>query len=306
MFENRMILNRKQKKTAFTLIEILTVIAILALLLSILTPALLKAKRQAMTILSSVNQREVARSVSCYAADQDSKFPESVATLGAGTRWSWREPTVLTGFQKRSPVIYRSVSQYMGGYIEKASTMFCPSAPSKYKFAQQAWEAGDAWDNPEPDTSVEDPLFGNYCLYWNYIGYLEEKNRPFFGPRSTTRRKTESSLLISDYFGYGHWRNELTYGSRNAYGSCEKLTEGDITSGTSVACDFWSLFNPEDQIPVTSLNLTLQAGYIDGHVKKFSPADTMAMKVSMTPDGQIPYPDNLGPAGTIYIPRDSW
>jgi prepilin-type N-terminal cleavage/methylation domain-containing protein len=299
-------LNRRQRKiTAFTLIELLVVIAVLALLLGILTPAILKAKRQAMAVLSSANQRGVIAGVSCYAADQDGKFPESVATLGTGTRWSWREPMVLTGFQKRSPTIYRSVSQYMGGYIEKASTVFCPSAPSKYKFAQQAWDAGDAWDNPQPDTSINDPLFGNYCLYWNYIGYLEDSNRPFRGPHSTTRREMESSLLISDYFGYGHWRNELVYGSRSAYGSCEKIADGKITDGTSVACDFWSLFNPENQIPIDSLCLTFHAGYTDGHVEKFTPSDTIPMKISMTPDGGTPYPDDIGPAGTIYIPRDN-
>ena len=296
--------SRSKKSAAFTLIELLTVIAVLALLLSILTPSLFKAKRQALDLLSSINQKEVVQSVSCYAVNHGGRFPESIATLGTGTRWSWREPMVLTGFEKRSPTIYRSVSQYLGGYIEDARTVYCPSAPSKYKYAQQAWDAGDSWDNPEPDTSTEDPLFGNYCLYWNYIGYLEEKNRPFYGPRSTTQKNTESSLLISDYFGYGHWRNELTYGSRDAYGSCHKIENGAITDGTSVACDFWSLFDPDKQISVDLLGLTFRAGHIDGHVEKFTPAETMTMKISMTPDGLIPYPDDIGPAGTIYIPHD--
>ena len=288
------------------MIELLTVILILTVLTAILIPSLRKAKRSALALLSSCNQREVAGGVFCYAADQDGIFPESVATLGTGNRWSWREPTVLTGFQKRSPGMYRSVSQYLGNYIEKASTAFCPGAPSDYEFAQQAWDAGDAWDNPSPDTDLEDPLFGNYCLYWNYIGYLEEKNRPFLGPRSTARRKTESTLLISDYFGYGHWRNELTYGSRNAYGSCEKMARSEVTSGTSVACDFWSLFAPEDSAAADALPGTLHAGFIDGHVEDFSPEEILTLKVSMNPDGTVPYPDTLGPAGTFYIPRDSW
>lgn len=298
--------SRPKKSAGFTLIELLTVIAVLALLLGILVPALSSAKRQAVDLLSSINQKEAARSVACYAVDHNNRFPESVATLGTGTRWSWREPMVLTGFEKRSPAVYRSVSQYLGGYIDKASTMFCPSAPSKYKYAQQAWEAADSWDNPQPDTSVEDPLFGNYCFYWNYIGYLEEKNRPFVGPRCTTQKNTESTLLISDYFGYGHWRNELTYGSRQAYGSCHKIENGAITDGTSVACDFWSLFDSDRQIPMDSLGLVLRAGYVDGHVQKFTPADVTPMKISMTPDGLVPYPDDIGPAGTIYIPRNGW
>jgi len=300
-------LRQKLKKSnAFTLIEFLTVLFITALLLSILVPAFQKAKRSAISLLSSQNQREVVTGALCYSTDQDSRFPESVATLGTESRWSWREPTVLTGFQKRSPAFHRSVSEYLRNYIETASTLFCPSAPSRYEFADQVWVTGDAWDNPSPDTGIEDPLFGNYCLYWNYVGYLAEKNKPFIGPRSTTQGKFESKLMISDYFGYGHWRNELTYGSRNAYGSCEKMSRAGITAGTSVACDFWSLFNPNSDILPQSLDLSLRAGYVDGHVEKFAPTDTLILKVSMTPDGQIPYPDNVGPAGTVYIPQNSW
>ncbi len=299
-------MRRKSKQSrAFTLIELLTVLAILALLMSILAPSILKARRAALSLLSSKNQREIVTGNLCYSTDQDGHFPESVATLGTAARYSWREPTVLTGFQKRSPAYYRSVSGYLHPYIETASTMFCPSAPSRYEWAEQAWEAADTWDHPAPDRAGEDPLFGNYCFYWNYIGYLEEKQMPFVGPHSTTQRLFESKLMTSDYFGYNHWRNELTYGSRKAYGSCEKMSQADITAGTSVACDFWSLFNSTGDITPHSLDIRLQAGYIDGHVDKFTPADTMILKVAMTPDGTIPYPDTVGPAGTLYIPRNS-
>lgn len=295
----------KTKSDAFTLIELLVVLFILALLLSVLVPALQKAKRSARGVLSRFNQRQTVNGVSCYATDQDERFPESVATLGTGDRWSWREPTVLTGFQKRSPALHRSVSQYLGDYIETASTLFCPAAPTAYAYAEAAWAAGDDWDNPDPGTGPEDPLFGNYCLYWNYIGYLEGGQRPFVGPASPAGGRFSSKLLISDYFGYGHWRNELTYGSRNAFGSCQRMAGADITIGTSVACDFWSLYDPVNPVPVESLDLTLSAGYVDGHVEPFTPRDVRVLKVAMSPDGLIPYPDDIGPAGTIFIPREN-
>lgn len=274
--------------------------------MGILAPALARAKRSARGLVSSWNQRQVLTSVFCYGADQNDRFPESVATLGTGLRWSWREPTVLIGFQKRSPLYHRSTAEYLGDYIDKAQTVFCPSAPSKYAFAQEAWEAGDAWDHPSPDTAAEDPLFGNYCLYWNYVGCIEGRTTPFVGPRSSTPKSGESKLLISDYFGYDHWRNELTYGSRKAYGSCQPFRGAQITAGTSVASDFWSVFDPDDQLNASQFEPTLRAGYIDGHVERFSPADTAVLKVSMTADGKTPYPDGVGPAGTFYIPRDSW
>jgi len=297
---------RQTKSKAFTLIELLVVVFVLALLISILVPAVRKAKRSAMSIISRVNQRQTVTGTLCYGSDENGRFPESVATLGTGTRWSWREPTVLTGFQKRSPTIYRSVSQYLRPYLESAPTLFCPSSPTKYDYMNEAWLAGDAWDNPDPGTALEDPLFGNYCLYWNYIGYFEDKGIPFIGPRTSSGRNGESKLLISDYFGYGHWRNELTYGSRQAWGSCEKLPSSGITVGTSVACDFWSRYSSDQQIPLEALDTKLNAGYVDGHVESYSPADTVIMKISMKPDGTVPYPDDISPGGIFYLPRNSW
>lgn len=291
---------------AFTLVELLTALAILALLLGVFAPAVREARRSALAVVSSLNQRNTVTAVSCYAADQDYRFPESVATLGTGLRWSWREPTVVTGFEKRSPLHHRSAAEYLNRYIENASTLFCPSAPTRYEFAQQAWDAGDTWDHPGPDTAAEDPLFGNFCFYWSYVGYLVEPQKPFIGPRSTTGKRGESTLLISDYFGYDHWRNELTYGTRSAYGSCSPMESAGVTEGTSVACDFWSLLNADGNISRQSIRLRLRAGYVDGHVEVFAPADTMSLKVSMTPDGRTPYPDGIGPAGTFFIPRNSW
>lgn len=254
-------------------------------------------------MLSTNNQRLIVIGVLCYSSDNDGRFPDSVAKLGPVTNWSWQEPTVLAGFKKQTPTTHRSVSEYLRNYIESSSTMFCPSSPSKYPFAKEAWEAGDRWDNPRTDTAAEDPLFGTYCLYWNYIGYLEETGRPFVGPRSISRRRRESKLLISDYFGYGHWRNELAYGTREAYGSCEKFSRASVTPGTSVSCDFWSQRRSAEVLSPNSIVISLRAGYTDGHVKTYTPADVTSVKTSIKPDGSLPYPDHVSPGGTFYIPR---
>ena len=212
---------------------------------------------------------------------------------------------MLVGYQKQTPSSYRSVAAYLNGYIDSFSSMFCPSSPTKYPFAQQAWEAADAWNNPSPNTAVEDPLFGNYCLYWNYTGYLAEFNRPFIGPKSAQDSR-QSKLLISDYLGYGHWRNELAYGTREAFGSCDKFAPGSVTPGTPVSCDFWSRQNADGQVTLESIDITIRAGYIDGHVESLTPSEMTLMKISLRQDGSIPYPDVASPGGLFYIPRNSW
>lgn len=297
-------MNQKPKNAAFTLIELLTVLMVLSALTMILVPALSKAKKVARAVISAANQRQITQANSAYAGENEEWFPESVATLGTSARWSWREPMVLTGFQKRSPYHRRSVGDYLRDYIPAAKTLHCASAPHSYKYLEDAWLAGDAWDNPSPDTGHEDPVFGTYCLYWNYRGYLVDKKGPFIGPQRTTGQRGHSNLLISDYFGFGHWRNELTYGTRSAFGSCEKFKGASITSGTSVSTDFWSRLVTEDPPERESVEIVLNAGYVDGHVEKYSAHETRIMKVAITPDGSVPYPDNVGPAGDIYLPTE--
>lgn len=296
-------LKRKKLNNAFTLIELLVVISVCALLLSILVPTLSKVKRAARSLISANNQKQITNSVLCYSSDSNGRFPDSVAKVGKATRWNWRQPQTLAGYKRTTPATYRSVSEFLRPYLESSSTMFCPSSPSKYPFTQEAWQAGDSWDNPDTTVAAEDPLYGTYCLYWNYVGYLVETGKPFVGPRSIGQKRTESKLLVSDYFGYGHWRNELVYSTRNAYGSCEQFTGASITPGTDVSCDFWSRDNTATDISIDSIDVKFNAGYTDGHVEKFTSADVTPMKISIKPDGTKPYPDNISPGGTYYIPK---
>lgn len=285
---------KAKRRQGFTLVELLVVLAVISLLIGILLPALGKVRRQVRTLLGMNNQRDIAAGVTCFAMDNDERYPESVATIGFGNHWGWQEPMMMTACQERSPEIHRSMSEYLRSYIADASVMFCPSAPGKYKYLQQAWDAGDDWDNPETDT-VKDPVSGTYCFYWNYTGFLGERGGVFQGPQNLSGGRGQSKLLVSCYFGYDHWRSPGTYGS------CEKFKGASVTPGTWVSSAYWSRpnFNPDDVMPEIKLN----AGYTDGHVDSFTTSEAVATKVSITSDGSIPYPDGVGP-GTFYLPRD--
>ena len=65
-----------KKRRGFTLIELLVVIAIIALLMSILMPALSKAKKQAMGAMCQSNQHQFGLLWKFYCDDHRGFFPE--------------------------------------------------------------------------------------------------------------------------------------------------------------------------------------------------------------------------------------
>ena len=286
-----------RKRQGFTLVELLVVISIVSLLMGILLPVLAKVRRQARTVLCIVNQRHIVNAVSLYAADNDGSYPESVATITFGDSWHWQEPTMMTACKSRPSQTYRAMSEYLRSYIKEASTLFCPNAPRKYEYLQDAWEAGDDWDNPET-SFPSDPVLGTYCFYWNYVAFLDDREAPFRGPRNSLGEPGQSKLLVSDYFGYDHHR------SPEAYGSCERFGGATVTFGTEVSSSYWSLLNSDGNITLDMINIKLHAGFTDGHVESFSSSEVVPMKVSITPDGSVPYPSGvgLGP-GDFYLPE---
>lgn len=62
------------KKKGFTLIELLVVIAIIALLLSIIMPALKKAKKQAQNLICRSNLRQWGAVFTMYLQDHNNSF----------------------------------------------------------------------------------------------------------------------------------------------------------------------------------------------------------------------------------------
>ena len=81
------------RKKGFTLIELLVVIAIIALLLSIVMPALRKAKMLAMAVICKSNLHQWAVSAKLYTDDNDDSFQGGWGGSSGGSNWwqdAWR------------------------------------------------------------------------------------------------------------------------------------------------------------------------------------------------------------------------
>jgi prepilin-type N-terminal cleavage/methylation domain-containing protein len=283
----------------FTLVELLVVIGVLALLLGVSVPALVQARRAARCMIGGQRQRQVVLAVSLYATDHQGWYPESVATAAMlGRTWRWQEPRMMKACSARADGYRCSMASYLRPYLPDPIVLSCPSSPASYPYLNDFWRAGDQWDNPDTGFT-DDSAGGSYCFYWNYVAHLSESKSPFRGPQTDDGRDGGSHLLISDYFGFNHWR------SPDAFGSCERFARAEITTETREATAHW-FYTPPGRASRSSVHLRLQAGFVDGHVEPFRAGETVVLEVSETLDGTTPALSGFGlGAGQFYIPQNA-
>jgi prepilin-type N-terminal cleavage/methylation domain-containing protein/prepilin-type processing-associated H-X9-DG protein len=89
--------NHRQK--AFTLVELLVVIGIIAILIALLLPALKKAREQAITIQCLSNLRQLGLAAQTYVADHQGKLPYNYIQNVDGT-WEMYDSVVAALFSE--------------------------------------------------------------------------------------------------------------------------------------------------------------------------------------------------------------
>ena len=116
---------RTKGSTGFTLIELLVVISVIALLISVLLPALRKAKDQARMIVCRSNLQQIGLAAYLYAEDNENYIPRG----GAGGTWFKCFLPYLG--QESNDGDYRNVKIYR-----------CPNFPDKQRtvcFVVSSW-----------------------------------------------------------------------------------------------------------------------------------------------------------------------
>jgi prepilin-type N-terminal cleavage/methylation domain-containing protein/prepilin-type processing-associated H-X9-DG protein len=140
-----------RRRHAFTLVELLVVIGIIALLISILLPALQQARRHANQIKCLASLREIGNGFSMYAVDNKGYWP-TVRHDAIGWRWTGLIAKYMT---KQKIDSYMDIHQ-----LRRNSVMWgCPE-----------WAKSQTWNDAAAAWSAEKIYNGYgmqpYCVYF--------------------------------------------------------------------------------------------------------------------------------------------
>lgn len=166
---------------AFTLVELLVVIGILALLASILLPALAGAKRKGHKIACLNNHRQLMLAVHLYADDFGGRYPynfgtdETLRTIQEGRYLNWVNNVMSWELEPGNTNVFLLAAGGIGPYVSGAPSLFrCPTDKALSDIQRKAgWRGrtrslsmnamiGDAGHFTESGNNVNNPHYQQF------------------------------------------------------------------------------------------------------------------------------------------------
>jgi len=196
----------------FTLVEILIVIAIISLLVSILTPAVIWAQEEARRVKCKSQLRQIVTACKAYAGNNKDRWPNAftpdstrsdVLPDEPGTGGGLRGPNIddeRKGTDNEDDVVNSSSASLWllaaGGYVP-AEIFVCPSTADEADIIRNPDEVRDFLSRRHCSYSYQCLLGGRRIRASWSLAVVADRS-PFFDPRETTDDPEAGS--------FNHWR----------------------------------------------------------------------------------------------------
>lgn len=260
---------------AFTLVELLVVIGIIALLISVLLPALNKAREEANLVKCQANLRSIGQAMQIYVDVYKGLLPEgqydnskNVLTgaanplyttqgMGDGTDWTVLLQSVMTSNSGNTWGANANGNAGQGGIYAQTRLLFtCPEAPQGSQKSTSGYELSQYASNPRlmPQLGEADPLNEvNVFVHGCYHSY----------PISKIKRSSEIALIF-----------DATLLPLNGDNGWSVSGSGTDFAGFDVDYDAVGLYGGGYQPYMTD---NYQAGYNSPQGIQISPGDPISM-----------------------------
>lgn len=212
-------LNPHQRRPFFTLIELLVVVSVIAILASLLLPALTMARTKARVTVCLANKKQLGLAATMSAGDHNSQIPNMdlsrivyQATIWSGARWhSENNP------QNSDPVnrYYPMGQLYKDGYMPDGKLYFCTDGDVS-RLGSPSVNYRLSWMGNGTVPVVDGSSTSRFwtTVFWIGAWYYEEqvtfRSHMSFGDARDINRHDPSDPLVVD--GFFMFRNNGQYG----------------------------------------------------------------------------------------------